>query len=201
MIYQKEKALWKARNFAVKKSDSDYLLFFDDDSRVNSEWVINHLKCIFYLNISISSGVSFSAVGGKIPEFYNYIKFSNQIDTGNVMIKKDVFNKVGFFDQSFEGQRMGDGEFGMRCYLNGYKNISNCYAGRNHLKAVRRFERKMGSWDGMRPVNWLSARPIPSVLYFWRKYWGKRLAIYGLLSTIPLSLSPYNFKGKSMGIS
>ena len=43
----------------------------------------------------------------------------------NVLIKKVVFDKCGLFDRQFEKQRMGDGEFGTRIYLSGFKNISN----------------------------------------------------------------------------
>ena len=35
VIHQQEKLLWTARNRAVKESKADYLLFFDDDSRVD----------------------------------------------------------------------------------------------------------------------------------------------------------------------
>ena len=49
---QKEKALWLARNHAVELSDSDYLLLFDDDSRVKSNWISQHLKCLdFFLRL------------------------------------------------------------------------------------------------------------------------------------------------------
>ncbi|WP_245574758.1 glycosyltransferase family 2 protein [Gaetbulibacter saemankumensis] len=192
--YQEEKALWLARNKAIKQAKGTYILLFDDDSRVEADWIRNHLKCLDFFDAQISSGVSLSLVGAEIPGHYSYFKVSDQIDTGNVLIKRGVFNALGLFDRQFEGQRMGDGEFGLRCYLAGYKNISNPYAKRLHLKVGTGGLREMGSWDAFRPKKWLAPRPIPSVLYFYRRYFGNTAARYALLRTVPLSILPYRFK-------
>ena len=52
----------------------------------------------------------------------------------------------------------------------------------------------MGSWDGFRPKKWFSPRPIPSVLYLFRKYHGNKRAKLALLKTVPPSIIPYKFK-------
>lgn len=130
-----------------------------------------------------------------MPENYRYFRWSDQLDTGNVMIKKAVFEKVGLFDRQFEKQRMGDGEFGLRAYLAGFKNISNPLAERLHLKVENGGLRQMGSWDGFRPKKIFAPRPIPSVLYLFRKYFGRRAAILALLQNIPTSIVPYKYKG------
>lgn len=102
----------------------------------------------------MSSGVSLSTVGAEIPENYSYFCWSSQLDTGNVLLKKDIFRKIGLFDRQFEKQRMGDGEYGLRAYLAGYKNISNPKAKRIHLKVSQGGLRvKGGSWDAWRPKN------------------------------------------------
>ena len=103
------------------------------------------------------------------------------------------------FDRQFEKQRMGDGEFGLRAYLNGFKCISNPYAKRIHIKHDEGGLRETSSWDSFRPNSWTHPRPIPSVLYFWRKYWGNKPAIFALIQTIPFSLNPYSLKGKKSG--
>lgn len=194
IIYQKEKALWLARNTAIKKAKGDLLLLFDDDSRVDSQWIINHIKCIDYFKAAISSGVSISKVGASVPKNYSFFRIADQLDTGNVLIKKEVFKTIGLFDRQFEKQRMGDGEFGLRAYLNVYKNISNPYAKRLHLKVGTGGLRQMGSWDGFRPKKWFAPRPIPSVLYLFRKYFGNKRARLALLKTVPPAIIPYRFK-------
>lgn len=191
---QKEKALWLARNTAIKEAKGEYLLFFDDDSRVNSDWVRQHLKCLDFFKADLSSGVSISQVGAKVPRNYGFFRISDQLDTGNVLIKKEVFKDIGLFDRQFEKQRMGDGEFGLRAYLQGYLNVSNPFAKRLHLKVNSGGLRELGSWDGFRPSNFFAPRPIPSVLYYYRTYYGDRAARWALLRTIPTSLIPYQFK-------
>ncbi len=192
--YQQEKALWLARNKAIKMAKGNYVLLYDDDSRVDENWILNHLKCLDYYNADISSGVSLSTIGAKIPKHYSFFRWSDQLDTGNVMIKKSVFSSIGLFDRQFEKQRQGDGEFGLRAYLFGFQNISNPKSSRVHLKVSEGGLRQMGSWDGFRPKNFFAPRPIPSVLYFLRKYFGNKAALYSLIIRVPPSLLPYRFK-------
>ena len=102
---------------------------------------------------------------------------------------------IGFFDRQFEKQRMGDGEYGIRINLKGYPIISNPFAKRLHLKVKDGGLREMGSWDGLHPKNFFAPRPIPSVLYLKRKYFGNRESIYFLLQVMPFSFIPYRYKG------
>ncbi len=192
--FQQEKALWKARNEAIQSAKGDYILLYDDDSLVDPDWIYEHLKCLDFYNADLSSGVSISTVGAEVPKHYSYFRWSDQLDTGNVLLKKEIFRKIGFFDLQFEKQRMGDGEYGLRCYLNGYRNISNYKAKRIHLKVPQGGLRQMGSWDGWRPKKLLGPRPVPSVLYLTRKYFGAKLSIYYILHSILPSLVPYQFK-------
>lgn len=194
--FQEEKALWRARNEAIQSAKGDYVLLYDDDSLVDSNWVEQHLKTLDFFNADLSSGVSISTVGDDVPKHYNYFRWSDQLDTGNVLLKKSIFEEIGMFDRQFEKQRMGDGEFGLRAYLHGYKNISNPKAKRIHLKVNEGGLRQMGSWDGWRPKKMLGPRPVPSVLYFSRKYFGNKPTIYFILCSILPSLIPYQFKNK-----
>ena len=199
VAYQEEKALWLARNSAIRRAKGDYLLLFDDDSRVKPDWISQHLRAIDYFNADISSGVSISKVGDKIPPHYSYFRIGDQLDTGNTMVKKHVFKKTGLFDRQFEKQRMGDGEFGLRAYLHGFKNISNPKAKRLHLKVDSGGLREMGSWDAFRTSNLFKPRPIPSVLYFFRRYFGNKQALLAILRNVPIAVVPYRYKrNKSM---
>jgi len=199
VIRQKKPALWMARNRGIKFTESEHLLFLDDDSRIEPDWILEHLKCLDYFQADISSGISISKVGAKVPENYSFFRWSDQLDTGNVLIKKKVFEKCGLFDEQFEKMRMGDGEFGIRSYLNGFKNISNPNASREHLKIEKGGLRDMGHWDAFRPKNIFSPRPVPSVLYLYRKYWGNKNAILQIIFTMPFSLSPYYLKSSIIG--
>jgi glycosyltransferase involved in cell wall biosynthesis len=197
--FQKEKALWRARNEAIESAKGEYILLYDDDSLVEKDWIFEHLKCLDFYKADLSSGVSISTVGAEIPKHYRYFRWSDQLDTGNVLLKKEIFHTIGFFDLQFEKQRMGDGEYGLRSYLKGYKNISNYKAKRIHLKVSQGGLRQMGSWDGWRPKKLFGPRPVPSVLYLSRKYFGTKQSVYYIMHSILPSLVPYQFK-KNKGL-
>jgi glycosyltransferase involved in cell wall biosynthesis len=197
VIQQKERLLWTARNKAVKATQAEYLLFFDDDSRVEADWITQHLKCLDYFNCDISAGVSLAKVGMKISQSYNYFRWADQFDSGNAMVKRNVFKEIGLFDEKFNKQRMGDGEFGIRAYLNGYRSISNPYASRVHLKVPAGGLREMGSWDGFRPKKWFAPKPIPSVVFLYKKYYPQKLYKSVILLGIMLSNVHYKNKGSN----
>ena len=89
---------------------------------------------------------------------------------------------------------MGDAEFGLRAYRNGIISISNPEAYRMHLKSNIGGLRQLGSWDAFRPTKFFKPRPIPSVLYYARKYFGNYNALVFILINLPLSLSKYSKK-------
>jgi GT2 family glycosyltransferase len=194
VVHQKEKLLWTARNNAVKLSTAEYLLFFDDDSRVDPDWITQHLKSLDYFNVEMSAGVSLAVIGAKVPESYNYFRWADQFDSGNALVKRDVFRKIGMFDLNFNKQSMGDGEFGIRAYLNGVRSISNPYAKRIHLKVAAGGLREIGHWDGFRPKKWFAPKPIPSVVYLFKRHYPKKLYREAIL--LGMMLSNVSFKNK-----
>jgi glycosyltransferase involved in cell wall biosynthesis len=193
VIEQKEKLLWTARNRAIKESDAGFLLFFDDDSRVKPDWITNHLKCIYAYDCDVSAGVSLSSYD-KIQDSYKLFRFADQFDSGNALVKRDVFRKVGLFDEQYNKQRMGDGEFGYRIYLAGLKSVSNPLAERLHLKVGEGGLRQMGSWDGFRPKKITAPRPVPSVIYLYRTYFKRSNVFFILLLAVPRSVIPYKYR-------
>jgi glycosyltransferase involved in cell wall biosynthesis len=198
LIKQEEKALWLARNRCIKQSKGDYILLFDDDSRVDHYWISNHVKCLDFFKVHISAGVTHTLVGGGLGKKDAFFHLSDVFDTGNAMGKRNVFEKVGLFDRQFEKQRMGDSEFGIRSLLGGYLVVANPIAKRIHLKVETGGLRQMGSWDAIRPKNLLAPRPIPSVLYLIRKYHNAQEAILYLIKNIPQSYVPYKYKGNKI---
>ena len=55
----------------------------------------------------------------------------------------------------------------------------------------------MGSWDAFRPKKLLAPRPVPSVLYFLRRYFGNKSALYTIFKTVPFSIVPYRHKSSN----
>jgi glycosyltransferase involved in cell wall biosynthesis len=194
LIKQEEKALWLARNTCIKQAKGEYILLFDDDSRVEPNWITNHLKCLDYFNVKVSAGVTHTLVGHGLGKKESYFHLSDVFDTGNSMVHIDVFKQVGLFDRQFEKMRMGDGEFGLRVILDGFLIVSNPHAMRIHLKVETGGLRQIGSWDALRPKSLFAPRPVPSVLYLTRKYFGNTAAKFYLIQNIPFSFIPYKYK-------
>lgn len=196
--FQEEKALWKARNEAIQSARGSYILMSEDDIRVPEDLIENHLKAIDFFKADASCGVFFPE-GSTIPKERNFFKFGEQFATGNALLKKELFDVVGLFDRQFEKQRMGDGEFGLRLYLNGFKLISNPLAYCIDVKAPEGGLRIAGgSWDAWRPKKMFGPRPVPSVLYFSRKYFGSKRTILYIFHSILPSLVPYQFKNNKV---
>ena len=194
VIRQEEKALWKARNACLSSASGDLILLFDDDSRVDPDWITNHIRCLSYFNADISAGVTDTIVGHGLSKKESYFHYSDVFDTGNALVHRKVFEKVGLFDRQFEKQRMGDGEFGLRSYLGGFPSISNPFAKRIHLKVETGGLRHFGSWDAFRPKNLFSPRPVPSVLYLARRYFGSHASMMLILNSLSSSVIPYKYK-------
>lgn len=193
LIRQEEKALWLARNNAIRESENEFIALYEDDIRIPKDWLSNHLKCLDYFKADISAGVFFPE-GTEIPGSRKFFRWGDQFATGNACLRKNVFEIIGLFDRQFERQRAGDAEFGLRSYLAGFKSISNPYSYCIDVKASKGGLRQMGSWDSFRPKSWLAPRPVPSVLYLTRKYFGNNAAYYSLLKGVPPSLMHYRFK-------
>ena len=146
-----------------------------------------------------SSPMNWALINGEKNFTITIIQVNEGVDTGNVLIKRAVFEKCGLFDEQFEKMRMGDGEFGVRAYLNGFKAISNPNANRIHFKHFDGGLRELGTWDAFRSTNIFQPKPVPSVLYYWRKYWGNEAALISSIIILPTSFTPYREKGKKSG--
>jgi|TARA_R110002072_G_scaffold131586_5_gene271405 glycosyltransferase involved in cell wall biosynthesis len=193
ILRQEVPALWLARNTAIRNAKGAIIALSEDDVRVPEQWLENHLRCLDYFDIKISAGVFF-AEGSKMPENRSFFAVASQFATGNAMLYKSVFKEIGLFDRQYERQRMGDGEFGARAFKQGIRAVSNPFAYCVDVKAGEGGLRQMGSWDAFRPKNWVAPRPIPSVLYFFRSYFGPTNAWFAILKRVPPSIVPYRFK-------
>lgn len=191
----KQKGVWNARNFAIRIAAGEIIALSEDDVRIKPDWIRAHLKCLCYFNAEISAGV-FYPEGGAVPKSKSFFKLAEQFATGNAMLYKRVFKETGLFDKQFERQRMGDGEFGLRSYLLGYKSINNPLASCIDVKAATGGFREFGAWDAFRSSKLFAPRPLPSVLYLTRKYYGRMASLRYLIINIPPSVIPYKYKNQ-----
>jgi len=131
------------RNIGIKNSKGDYIAFIDSDAIAEKNW-LKKIKEVFATTDAIGVGgpdvlppdsipkskaigtimSSPLASGGGFNPSVQHIMSSHEsyvehIPTCNLCVKKDIFEKIGYFDEEFvKGQ---DLEFNTRLIMAGYK--------------------------------------------------------------------------------
>lgn len=156
------------RNIGAKNAAGEILLFTDSDCRVESDWVERAEACFYENDISAIMGKvvlmpsnfvgnSISALGFPAGGSVGFDKiwkvdqrgFTDSLSTCNCAIKKDVFEKIGGFDESFP---LPGGEDTLLAYHLGGLNYSIKYcpdvvvyhAARDSLRDFMRWQFRRG---------------------------------------------------------
>jgi len=106
---------------AMKIDEIDKVLILDNDQYVNKNWINNHLS---FLNL----GYDLVGIEGwqMRSDFYPFKKNKNQSDffsytgCGGMLIKREVIDKIGLFDERFF-QFFEDPDFNFRAFEYGFK--------------------------------------------------------------------------------
>ena len=163
-----------SRNIGVAKAKGEILVFLDDDARVNPDFIEE-------ITAPILEG-KYDAVAGAICDFegnyllenqqffmrnnINFIKvltsnpnspvsrISISFPGGCSAISKEVYTKLGGFDESYDPTGAGeDREMALKLYKNGYKIWYNANAKLLHAQAPEGGSRDVGSRTLMLDVH------------------------------------------------
>jgi glycosyltransferase involved in cell wall biosynthesis len=197
VIFQDERGQWLARNAAVARSTGEWIAFLDDDSQIDEGFLEHHLEGLQRYSADLSTGASLAVVGAPVPDNYAFFSVADQWDSGNGMCHRKLFEQHGLFDQHFDRQRRGDAEFGLRVQLAGGLVIHNPHAVRVHLKAAEGGLRTFGSWDGFRHRDRTSPLPLPSVVYYAKRYHSRRQLREDLVLGLTQAIVPYELKRRA----
>lgn len=197
VVYQDERGQWLARNEAVRRARGEWIAFVDDDSEVGEDFLEQHLEGLHRYGADLSTGASLAVIGAPVPENYAFFRIADQWDSGNGMCHRSLFERFGLFDQQFDRQRRGDAEFGLRVQLGGGLVIHNPHAIRVHLKAQEGGLRTFGSLDGFRHRDRVSPLPLPSMVYYTKRYHSPRQVREDLVIGLSQSIVPYELKRRA----
>jgi glycosyltransferase involved in cell wall biosynthesis len=197
VIYQDQRGQWLARNAAVEAAVGDWIAFIDDDSEVGADFLEAHLEGLLRYDADLSTGASLAVIGAPVPENYSFFRVADQWDSGNGMCHRRLFERFGLFDQQFDRQRRGDAEFGLRVQLGGGLVIHNPHAVRVHLKAQEGGLRTFGSLDGFRHRDRTTPLPLPSMVYYTKRYHSRRQVREDLMIGLTQSIVPYELKRRA----
>ena len=120
-----------SRNLAIKKAKGDILAFIDADCIADKNWLKHGKKAIekadliggkvnFYFSQKPSAAEYFDSIAHF--QFKKTSKNQHSVGGGNLIVKKYIFNKIGFFPEIKSG---GDFQWTNKAYNAGYKLIYN----------------------------------------------------------------------------
>ena len=110
------KEVSKKKNIGIKKAKGEILIFTDDDTKVDKNWIKSYLSCFNNTDSGVCTGKVINLprdaefnkyykynLGDKEKTFYpKLIIFPWKIGHGNnFAFKKQVFDKIGLFDKNF----------------------------------------------------------------------------------------------------
>ena len=102
-LYKENKGIADVRNFAIDKSNSEYIFFTDADCIVTKNWIEEGLKFFLENNVVAVEGktIAENQNFGASQHFVENI-FGDQYQTCNIAYKKEVLLECGMFNQKYK---------------------------------------------------------------------------------------------------
>jgi len=98
---------YASRNKGIKNSKNEILCFTDSDVIVDKNWIKNGVRSLIELKKKGKKGVIFGKICligdpyQNIYTLYDYATgFRNLLATNNIFTYKEIFKKIGYFDES-----------------------------------------------------------------------------------------------------
>lgn len=194
VIWQTSKGSCRARNEAIAVCNGEYIVFGDDDIRIPSDFIENHIKLIQTYNAGACNGLDILAdhfnqnlddLKHKLDEMGDrrWLVGSTQIfSNANSCVKKEYVDLLEGNDVNYDGGYGEDGDFGISLLKLGVPVLHNPFSANLHLKPVSggyRFwgtqakimgkKRKAQPWELDTPVKWVRPVPSPTLMYQFHK--------------------------------
>ena len=143
-------------NKVLNQAEGDYIKYLHEDDKLSPNCIIDSVQAIEEQNVDFIHGnaIEFLEKSGrtrlmvpsiKKPTFQDLLQ-NNMIHSATTMYKKEVFEKLGCFDESDKVRTFEEYEFNLRCLQNGMK-IGYCpsvlaYYRRHSAQLVKSMSKK-----------------------------------------------------------
>lgn len=141
----------KAYNMALRRVTSDYVFIYDNDLEIVMPNTLDHMIDVFEKNND--AGIVCPCVPkivGKIRQFKTKEELPNDIQEIKMgykswwpecpsaawLIKREVIDKIGYFDEQFDPYGMCDYDYARRVILSGYKIFADRFIFVNHYGSI-----------------------------------------------------------------
>ncbi|MFI1745829.1 glycosyltransferase family 2 protein [Thalassobellus sediminis] len=197
--WQTTKGSCRARNEAIELCTGDYIVFGDDDIRIQPQFIENHIKFLQTYNAEACNGLDIRAdhqqqtledldkklevLGEKRWKVGAAQSFSN----ANSCVSKSVVDILVGNDINYDGGYGEDSDFGLSITKLGVTVLHNPFSVNLHLKppiggyrfwgkqaGIKGNERKKQPWELNTPVKHIVPTPSPTIMYQLFKHFDER---------------------------
>lgn len=188
--WQTSKGSCRARNEAIDLCTGDYIIFADDDVRIQSDFVENHIRLLQTYKAAACNGLDIMAENIH-QDLTDLEKRLTQIESkrwsvgvspifsnANSCVRKDVVKQLEGNDVNFDGGYGEDADFGLSILKAGHVLLHNPFSPNLHLKPPaggyrwwgteakkKGKKRKTQPWELDKPVKNMVPKPSPTITY------------------------------------
>jgi len=172
-----------SRNACLARATGEYIWFVDDDSRLATDNLEQHLRVLQAYGADVSVGPAYTRERPALHADQQDIRCTF-MDCGTTLVRREMLERVGGFDMQFNDRLAGeDGELGIRFVRAGGLVVSNPLAKRFHYLApvggARASTNNVHRW-----VRWtLRPRPIQSIYYTGARHFDSASTREGVFQT------------------
>jgi len=188
--WQTTKGSCRARNEAIDLCTGDYIIFADDDVRVQPNFVENHIKLLQTYKAAACNGLDIMAenIHQNLTDLENRlvkiegkrwkVGVSSMFSNANSCVRRDVIEELKGNDVNFDGGYGEDADFGLSILKKGEILLHNPFSPNLHLKpplggyrwwgaeAKKKGKvRKTQPWELNNPVKKIVPKPSPTITY------------------------------------
>lgn len=188
--WQTTKGSCRARNEAIDLCTGDYIVFGDDDIRVPSDFIENHIRLLQTYNAGACNGLDVRADHQKQTLedlFYKLDNFKGErwfvgatecFSNANSCVRKEYVHQVVGNDINYDGGYGEDNDFGISLTKIGVTVLHNPFSTNLHLKppiggyrfwgsqaSILGKKRKAQPWELDTPVKRIRPVPSPTIMY------------------------------------
>ncbi|WP_246067704.1 glycosyltransferase family 2 protein [Changchengzhania lutea] len=193
--WQTTKGSCKARNEAIDLCTGDYIVFGDDDIRIQPEFIENHIRLLQTYNADACNGLDIRADNQQqdlddldekltiLGDARWKVGAAHSFSNANSCVSRRILNLIIGNDINYDGGYGEDSDFGLSIVKLGVTVLHNPFSVNLHLKppvggyrlwnlqaGLKGKKRKMQPWELDKPVKHIIPKPSPTIMYLLFKH-------------------------------